>query len=229
MKFRSLAVGVAALALAAIAGVVVLQMSQLPADSFSGHDSPIDVGGGSIYGSVGRWNLNKWAEITGSKLYGSRSSNSDYIKLSGFSPISSPTVIQNTGGWLITIVTKDSQRNPLQTPSISFCSNLTSSAPYHCSGTSLNSDRRVYLEITSSTAQWDPKRELPTFKERLYFDDHQPGCAGTESACDEIASLTITTVNAISSLPPTDQKTGPYTYGPFTCSVNADCSIETGQ
>jgi hypothetical protein len=232
MKLRKLAVGATILSAIGI-GVLGCQSGggNVGAVQFSAHDSPIDLGGGSIYGSVGRWNWNAWTQINDSKLYGSRSSNSDYIKLTGFSGLSSPITIQNTKGWLIKIVTKDSNRNPLKTPSISFCSNIASSSPY-CLGTSLDGDRRVYVEITSSTAQWDLATELPWFKNRVEFDDVQPpGCVGTESPCDEIASITITTVNQISTAGMTGTQTadGRYTYGPYTCTVNKNCSIEAGQ
>jgi hypothetical protein len=232
MKLKRFAVGATVLAAVGI-GVSGCQRGgdKVEAIQFSAHDSPIDVGGGSIYGSVGRWNWNTWTQINDSKLYGSRSSNSDYIKLTGFSGLSSPTTIQNTKGWLITIITKDSLGNPLKTPSISFCSSIGSSSPY-CLGTSLDGDRRVYVEITSATAQWDPTTELPWFKRRVEFDDVQPpGCVGTESPCDEIASITITTVNKISTAGTTGTPTadGRYVYGPYTCTVNKDCSIEAGQ
>jgi hypothetical protein len=195
---------------------------------FSAHDSPIDLGGGSIYGSVGRFNFNTWTQVN-PKLYGSRSSNSDYIKLTGFSGLSNPSIIQQTRGWLITITTKDGQGHPNSTPSISFCSNITSS-PYHCSGTALDGNTRVFVEITSATAQWDWIYEFP-IKHRVEFDDALPGCTGTESACDEIASITITTVSQISTAGMTGTPTadGRYAYGPYTCAVNKDCLIETGQ
>jgi hypothetical protein len=238
MKLKKFAVGAVILAAVGI-GVSGCQSGggqsgggKVGTIQFSSHDSPIDVGGGSIYGSVGRWNWNTWTEINTSKLYGSRSSNSDYIKLTGFSGLSSPITIQNTGGWLITIITKDSNHNPLKTPSISFCSNITSSTPqpYYCLGTNLDGDKKVYVEITSATAQWDWKYE-PPYKHRVEFDDAQSGCAGTESACDEIASITITTVNQISAagMIRTLTADGRYAYGPYTCTVNKDCSIEAGQ
>ena len=230
MKLKRFAVGATILAAVGI-GVSGCQRGgdKVEAIQFSAHDSPIDLGGGSIYGSVGRWNWNTWTQINDSKLYGSRSSNSDYIKLTGFSGLSSPSTIQNTGGWLITIITKNSQGNANSTPSISFCSNIGSSSPY-CLGTSLDGDRRVYVEITSATAKWDWIYE-PPYKHRVEFDDTQSGCAGTESACDEIASITITTVNQISTAGTTGTPTadGRYVYGPYTCAVNKDCSIEAGQ
>jgi hypothetical protein len=241
MKLEKFAVGAAVLAAVAI-GVSGCQSGggqtgggKVGTIQFSSHDSPIDVGGGSVYGSVGRWNWNTWTQINNNpKLYGSRSSNNDYIKLTGFSGLSSPSTIQGTGGWLITIITKDSNHNQHSTPSISFCSNITSSTPqpYYCLGTSLDGDRGVYVEITSATAQWDWITELPWFKHRVEFDDVQPpGCVGTKSPCDEIASITITTVNNISTAGMTGTPTahGRYAYGPYTCTVNKDCSIEAGK
>jgi hypothetical protein len=238
MKLRKLAVGATILSAVGI-GILGCQSGggkgdgKVKAIQFSAHDSPIDVGGGSIYGSVGRWNWNTWTEINTPKVYGSRSSNSDYIKLTGFSGLSSPSTIQNTGGWLITIITKDSQGRPNSTPSISFCSNITSGTPQpnYCLGTLLD-DGKVYVEITSATGKWDWIYE-PPYKHRVEFDDTQSGCVGTESICDQIVSIQITTVNSIPSLttspsnPPNTP--GPYIYGPYTCAVNKDCSIEAGQ
>jgi hypothetical protein len=233
MELRRLAVGATVLAALGVC-VIGCQPSQqtFRAPVFASHDSPIDVGGGSIYGSVGRANLNSWTSFNDFKLYGSRSSNSDYIKVAGFAGLSSPTIIQNTGGWLITIVTKDSGGAPLPQPSIAFCSNIPNTAPYSCLGTSLNNDRGVYVAITSLTAKWDLKPDLPNvFKHKVMFDDVRPECSGTESACDEIYSITITTVNQLTTtgMSGTPTADGRYTYGPYTCQVNKNCSIEAGQ
>jgi hypothetical protein len=158
--------------------------------------------------------------------------------VTGFTGLSSPTTITDTGGWLITIVTKDSGHNPLPPPppptlpySIAFCSNIPDTAPYSCLGTSLNNDRGVYVAITSLTAKWDLKPDLPNvFKHKVMFDDVQPGCSGTESACDEIYSITITTMKKLTTTGMTGTLTdGRYTYGPYMCQDNKKCSIEAGQ
>src|SRR5271163_4492247 len=112
MKFRRLAIGATVLAAVGVC-VIGCQQQNFQTPVFASHDSPIDVGGGSIYGSVGRANLNSWTSFNDFKLYGSRSSNNDYIKVTGFTGLPSPTIVQNTGGWLITIVTKDSGGQPL--------------------------------------------------------------------------------------------------------------------
>jgi hypothetical protein len=233
MKLRRLAVGASVLAVVGVSVMGCQRVAQGPAYKFSSHDSPIDVAGGSIYGTVGLFNLNTWGTSSNSKLYGSRSTNNDYITLVGFSG-PQPFVVQNTGGWLISVTTNNPQGQPNQKPSISFCSSLDSSQ-LHCDEKSLYLDKGkiVYLEATSDTGRWDWSRQW--WKHRLKFDDVQPrGCVGTESVCDQIVSIQITTLNSIPSLTtspstPPSPPSGPYTYGPYTCSNYKNCLIEVGQ
>jgi hypothetical protein len=225
MKLRRIAGGAAILAAVGIGFVGCQSGPSKGVVQFSSHDSPIDVGGGSIYGSVRLWNLNTWAEIQTSRLYGSRSNNNDYVQLTGFS---SSAIFQNTGGWLITVYTKMSDgttKNP--NPSIAFCSSANAAAPY-CNGNSL-SDKIVYVEITSKTAKWDWSRDW--WKHRVEFEDTLSGCTGTESLCDQIDSITVTTVNPMPSLQVAagTPSSGSYTYGPYTCSVNSKCKITAGK
>jgi hypothetical protein len=219
MNVNKLAVGAAVLAVVAV-GVVAFESSgNNNVMQVSIHDSPIDVGGGSVYGSVGLLNFNTWTEIRTPYLYGSRSTNSDYIKLTGFTdpqnPNTPPGTFQGTGGWLINVNTKMSDGKTQNPKTIAFCTNLTPSAPYHCAGNSLGSDRVVYVEITSSTARWD--WSFYWLKHRILFEDNQSGCRGTESLCDQIDSITITTASPLNTL------------GPYICTDNTKCLIEAGQ
>jgi hypothetical protein len=231
MKRRIVAVGTLLLAAFGV-GLTGCRTAEVRHDdvAFSGHDSPIDVGGGSIYGKVGFWNLNRWSEVHPSRLYGSRSTNSDYIQLTGFTDpqnsANSPTLFENTGGWLITISSRNSDKSP-HPKSIAFCTSVTPTLPHHCTGDSLESDSVVYLEVTSSTATWDLKNN--GWKEKLMFDDSQPGCTGTESVCDQIDSILITTVKPITSIQPSSQSSGLYTYGPYICTENKKCHITAGK
>lgn len=233
MKLKKFAVGATVLAAVGI-GVSGCHSGggEVKAIEFSAYDSPIDLGGGSIYGSVRLWNRNTWTEIQTSQLYGSRSNNSDYIQLTGFS---STATFQNTGGWLITVYTKMSDgttKNPNQ--SIAFCSSINAAAPY-CNGKSLDSNdrKRVYVEITSKTAKWDWIRDIHDgFKHRVKFEDTLNGCTGTESSCDQIDSVFVTTVNPMPSLQVAEgtmPSSGSYTYGPYTCPSNPKCKITTGK
>jgi hypothetical protein len=225
LKMRSIA---SAIALVAIGAGLLSCGKTSYVMQYSPIDSPINLGGGgSLYGWVTFWNFNKWAQHAGT-IYKAHSTNNDYLLLDGFNV--DPITVQQTGGWLIQVTTKDSNSNK-GIPSIAFCSNLSpNGTQYHqCSGDGFMGDRTVYAEITSATAKWDYVSHFP--KNEIYFEDDQPGCSGTESKCDEIYSVTITTVNSMSSLKSSTLDPiipGRYSYGPYTCSVNSKCKIQSG-
>ena len=191
-------------------GILIVGCRKIQNRASKPHDSPVEVGGGSIYGHVGTFNLNTWTTITPNQLYSAPSTDSDYIKFKGFTDKDGKDALQNpvqgTGGWKITITTMDGS-SP-----ITICSSINTSTPRSCSGDSV-SDGTVYVQ-TSGGGQWN--RKFYWTKDRLIFQ----GCAagGDESPCNEIASIAITTVNPLGGLA-----------GPFKCPNNKKCRIKVGK
>lgn len=188
------------------------------------HDSPVQVAGGSIYGSVGTFNLNTWTEIKTSQVYKAMSTNYDYLQFKGFTDskgVAPPSPLQGTGGWQINIITKDSLGNPNPKRTITFCSYFQTSSSSPCT----TSDKMVYVQASDDlqSAQWNKKWHY--IKHRLRFHNNDPSCTEgifKESVCNEIASIEITTVNRDTD----DLKKANNT---FTCRTNKDCSITVGK
>lgn len=174
-------------------------------------DSPVTVAGGSIMGTVGT--KGAWNRIQFESIYFATSSNNDFLVLNGLQGVpASP--FRNTGGWLIEISTYD--ENATSKPkTISFCSSVSADTVPHCDGSSLRSDRRVYLQANG----YNRLEERGSFHELRFHDtgSHCDNHTNNESGCDMISSIKITTVNNPSGV-----------NGTYKCEDEKKCSITVG-
>lgn len=181
-----------------------------------GLDSPVIVAGGSVYGQVDP-NSVPWAPIRFESLYSATSTQNDNVVLSGLADSSghalAPITLQDTGGWLISISTQDSNNNK-RSNSISFCSDTSGG---HCREGSLGDNFRVYLEANP------PNRlEVRSEQRELHFHDTDRKCDGNTNgeskACDVISSVTISTYYPRNGQPIT-----------YPCAAVNSCSIAVGK
>lgn len=192
-------------------------------------DSPINIGGGSIFGDAGF--LNQWESTNDAIAYGATSPDKTYLVLHGLvdahnNPAPSP--LTNTGPWLVYITTAA----PLwATPVyISFCSDpvmptgfpLQPSTSY-CKG-SFRSDESVYAQTTGGVGRWERHFDFPQLWRvgtRIHFHNvHCDGTAGSnETSCDELAAVTVMVTNDSMHI-------NGVTY---TCSNEHDCYVQSGK
>jgi hypothetical protein len=176
--------------LVAAGAVVGLAVALLINKSESGGDTPIIIAGGSIYGDA---YYQGW--VQDSPYYASVGSQAqlDNILLQKFTLADgvtpAPDSITGTGGWVITFSDKDSQGNS-KPNAISFCSKK------NCNPQSgLDQDGNVYLSA-GPKGRWREKNSGKVLYELRFHDTDCDGSSGdTESSCDIISQITITTKN----------------------------------
>jgi hypothetical protein len=178
---------------------------------FGGLDSPVTVAGGSIHASA----TNSWYTKSFESFYSASSTRNDNLVLNGLvvdsngNPASSP--LRNTGGWLITFSTKDSNGKP-RPGSLLFCSAVSDR---HCDGSSLGDNLTVYLEAK-------PPHRLQEYSSgELRFHDTDSKCDGKENketGCDKISTITIQTAYPVGGQAVT-----------YRCADETQCSIQVGK
>jgi hypothetical protein len=180
------------------------------------HDSPVEIGGGSIYASVGIFNLNKWVPVPNSpNAYMAQSSNPYVLQLVNFQDSNrnpAPSSTSGTGGWWIEITNSDGKTETNNSGSILFCTSLDCQG-----GPAVNG--WVYVKAGSS-ARWEKKRHY-LVKDRLLFHDTRQGCDASsdlDGPCNHLATITVHT---ISSTLINNQT--------YTCVVQDKCKIIAGQ
>lgn len=172
-------------AIALVAGVATVFTVKI---IMSEGDTPIVIAGGSLYGVA---IPQGWSPNTPGKSYSARVGfNTDYISLKDFTLVSggpAPGSITGTGGWNISISNKDSGGN------------TKSDAVFLCSKQNCNPqsglDGNVYLSA-GAKGRWKEQVSLSLLYELRFHDTDCDGSSGdTESTCDTIAQITITTKN----------------------------------
>jgi hypothetical protein len=148
---------------------------------FQPHDSPVGVGGGSIYGTT-RW-FRCFHKHTAGKIYRAKPDNNDLITAVGLQGF--PKLIAATGGWTIIFAGRDAAMNPKEDVA-RLCSNKEGD------NNGVDKDGWVYLKITGD-GLWRTK----SLGRKLYYHDTSKGCecaAGQlDGPCDFLTSVTLTT------------------------------------
>lgn len=182
----------------ALTAIVIVHLLSRP------HDTPIVVGGGSIYGETYKDDSDGWGS------HGSRSQSAS-LHAGGKNPFgidlltfenfdSNPGyAVTGTGGWAISIRNFRPQSqgdgvNP--TPAVTFCSdaNCSAAAP-SCQASSFDKNSDVYFNVRGDgqiyTSLGGPHGSAT---QRVNFHDPTPGCdSPVANSCDKIYDVTLKT------------------------------------
>jgi hypothetical protein len=225
-------------------GLVIYIAASLVSALSSPKDTPIVLGGGSIYGDTHFLDTDGWNRqpgyYSGSIHPGHYNPNGiDSLTLSGFdnNPGNS---ISGTGGWAISVWNVDSNNNP-KDGALRLCSDANCSAshkqmdgsdnPSPCNGLS-PLGVSVYVGVRSDSGLEERKALgglSKAIREVRFYDGACDGQSGTESSCDTINKITLETCRPVSTNPlPSPPPPPPYSTD-YTCAnKKGKCSVQVG-
>jgi hypothetical protein len=180
MKLKMLRVASVSVAFVLGAGFFGCKKQQQPVGFIA--DSPLDMGGGSIYGSVS--NGQRWpASCDESKKCTMTSSNLGQIVTTGVIPTGSypATPPAQPNGWVIKISNRHKDKSE-KDDAVKICSNQS------CDGNDLGDGRTIYL-----ATRGDSRFTLFSPTELRFHDNDCDGASGTseDQACDFFEKVKI--------------------------------------
>ena len=167
-------------------------------------DTPIVIGGGSIYGKTSPKDTDGWTAVDNLKEYGKlhpgpvqNPHGIDELTFTNFDTSPNPNPERNTGGWAILI------RNPLPPPNtgpnpipaVSVCSDATcSAAAPGCDPKTFDKKGAVYFNVRANAQITRVPGSGPgTAIGEIDFHDTTSGC--TPDTCDKIYDVALKTCN----------------------------------
>jgi hypothetical protein len=189
-------------------------------------DTPIVMGGGSIYGNTSPQDTDGWKAASSLSQYGSLHASSggnpkgiDNLTFTLFD--SSPTTNPETGtrGWAILVRNPLPGGGPNPTPAVSFCSDSGCSAAHQpCAAFDKHSP--VYFTVRAGAQLTAPPGSGPSGATmRVNFHDTTPACnSPVANACDKIYDVALITCNG-----------GADPVFTTTCNQNpSQCNVQVG-
>lgn len=224
MKFTTTHKVVAA---AVIVLVVVVVVHMIIQHTTAPRDTPIVVGGGSIYGNTSPQDTEGWKVKTSLSQYGSLHASSggnpkgiDNLTFTLFDSSPATNPVSGTGGWAIEV------RNPLPgggpnlTPAVEFCSDSNCSAA-HLPCVNFDKHSPVYFNVrTGAQLNSLPGSGPSGATMRIDFHDSTPACnSPVANACDKIYDVALVTCNG-----------GANPVFSTTCNQNpSQCRVQVGR